>query len=146
MPQVRLSQAEDCVSLAGQLRSADLKELQAHGVTPEKALTVGYEASTPCYTIEHEGEPVAMFGVSPLTVGVPKQTGAVWLLGSDRIKDIRTRFLRESRQWLEEISKPYALLANVVHEENALHIRWLQFLGFTFVRKVSPFIEFARIS
>ena len=146
MPHVRLSLAADCESLAGQLRPADLKELQAHKVTPEVALRVGYEASTPCYTVEHEGEAIAMFGVSPLTVGVPEGAGAVWLLGSDRIKDIRTRFLRESRKWLEEISKPYDLLANAVHDENELHIRWLKFLGFTFVRKVSPFIEFARIS
>ena len=83
MPQVRLSQAEDCVSLAGQLRSADLKELEAHGVAPEAALHLGFAASTPCYTIEHEGEPIAMFGVSPLPAD---HTGAVWLLGSDGIK------------------------------------------------------------
>ena len=88
IPHVRLSLAADCESLAGQLRPADLKELQAHKVTPEVALRVGYEASTPCYTVEHEGEAIAMFGVSPLTVGVPEGAGAVWLLGSDRIKDI----------------------------------------------------------
>jgi hypothetical protein len=142
MPQVRLSQAEDCVSLAGQLRSADLKELEAHGVAPEAALHLGFAASTPCYTIEHEGEPVAMFGVSPLPAD---HTGAVWLLGSDGIKNIRTRFLRESKKWLKEISRDYVLLTNVVHKENEVHIKWLKFLGFTFVRKVSVFIEFARI-
>ena len=82
MPHVRISQAGDCESLAGQLRPADLKELQAHGVTPKVALRVGYEASTPCYTVEHEGEAIAMFGVSPLVVDVPEGVGAVWLVGS----------------------------------------------------------------
>ena len=55
------------------------------------------------------------------------------------------QFLRESRTWLERIGSQYELLTNVVHEDNHLHHKWLRFLGFTFIRREKPFIEFARI-
>ena len=63
----------------------------------------------------------------------------------DEIKDINRQFLRESRTWLERIGSQYELLTNVVHEDNHLHHKWLRFLGFTFIRREKPFIEFARI-
>jgi hypothetical protein len=141
---VRESKEGDLESLAPRLRAADMKELQAHRVDAESALRYGFQHSLPCYTIEHLEQVIGMFGVAPHPA-VPS-AGMVWLLGSDEIgmKGVRTRFLRESRLWLEEIGKDFDLLCNQVHEENELHIRWLKFLGFTFINHKSPFIEFVR--
>jgi hypothetical protein len=146
MAHVRETQDGDLVSLAPSLRAEDLKELEAHKVDAETALRMGMKLSRPCYTIEHNGKPIGMFGSSPHPM-VPT-VGIVWLLGSDEIasKDVRTRFLRESKEWLDEISTGYDLLCNMVHEENALHIKWLRFLGFNFIRAESPFIEFVRLN
>ena len=84
-----------------------------------------------------------MFGVSP---HFEEGIGFIWLLGTDEIKDISWQFLRESREWLEKISSPYKMVCNMVHEENTVHIKWLKFLGFTFLKRTKPFIEFARIT
>ena len=144
MAHVRESLRNDISILAPHLRAADMKELEAHATDASTALTLGFMASKPCYTIEHEDKPIGMFGVSPHPED--QSIGHVWLLGSDDITNIRTRFLRESKHWLADISQEYRLLCNVVHEENELHIRWLEFLGFTFLRHQSPFIEFGRIT
>ena len=132
----------DPPDLATRLRDADQVELDAHNVTAELALGMGFKFSAPCLTIEHDGKPIGMFGVTPVE-GV-KEVGQVWLLGSEEINDIRYQFLRESRKWLTDISKDYELLCNVVHEDNVLHHRWLRFLGFRFLNHHSPFFEFAR--
>ena len=142
MAHVRESVKTDQTDLAPRLREADQVELDAHNVTAELALGMGFTFSKPCLTIEHEGKPIGMFGVTPVD-GVD-EVGQVWLLGSDEINDIRVQFLRESKRWLTEISKDYEMLCNVVHEGNTLHHRWLKFLGFSFLNHHRPFIEFAR--
>jgi hypothetical protein len=143
MALVRHAHEGDVEDLDGRLRAADLKELAAHGVPGRGALFCGLADSSPCYAIEHEGRCIALFGATahPGDPGI----GHVWLLGSDEVQEISFQFLRESKRWLAEISKPYSLVCNVVHEENRLHIRWLKFLGFRFLRREKPFIEFARI-
>lgn len=143
MALVRLAQESDIEDLEGRMRAADLVELKAHGVQARSALRAGLVMSRPCFSIEHKGRCIGMFGVTPEPVD--PQTGLVWLLGSDEIQDISRQFLRESRQWLERIGSQYELLTNVVHEDNHLHHKWLRFLGFTFIRREKPFIEFARI-
>ena len=143
MAHVRESVKADQAYLASRRREADQVELDAHNVTAELALGMGFMFSQPCLTIEHEGKPIGMFGVTPVD-GVD-EVGQVWLLGSDEINNIRVQFLKESKRWLEEISKDYEMLCNVVHEGNTLHHRWLKFLGFRFLSaNRHPFFEFAR--
>lgn len=144
MALVRLAVDSDLHDLEGRLRHADMVELEAHGVDATEVLKVGIMDSKPCYAIEHQGRCIALFGVTRV-FGAPR-FGNVWLLGTDEITEIRTQFLRQSRGWLERISEGYDLLSNVVHEDNELHHKWLRFLGFQFVRREPPFIEFARIS
>ncbi len=143
MPRVRLSVEADVHDLEGRLRHADLIELEAHDISASSALKVGLALSDPCYTIEHRGRCIAMFGTTP-SFDEP-HLGTVWLLGSDEISEITTPFLRQSHKWLDAIAKGYEALTNVVHEDNELHHRWLRFLGFKFIRRRSPWIEFARI-
>ena len=143
MAEVRIARVTDVEDLEGRLRAADLVELKAHGVRGREALSAGLSSSKPCYSIEHEGRCIGLFGATH-TEDQPS-VGHVWLLGADEIGDISTQFLRESREWLGQISKPYKLVCNVVHEDNELHMRWLKFLGFKFLRREAPFIEFARI-
>lgn len=143
---VRESRDGDLEDLVPRLRAADLLELRAHKVDAETALRQGFELSKPCYTIEHLDQAIGMFGVAPHST-VPT-VGLVWLLGSDEIgsKAVRVRFLRESRRWRDEVSEGFDLLCNMVHEDNELHIKWLEFMGFTFINRPSPFIEFVRIN
>ena len=124
------------------LRPADMRELDALRVEPFTALIRGLSTSDRCMTVVVDGYAAAMFGVAPAKVGLG--IGHPWLLGTSRLDTIRIPFIRRAPGILLEISKGYRLLANCVHEDNELHIRWLRSLDFTFLGRRGPFIEFLR--
>jgi len=130
--------------MSQRLRPADLVELEAHGETNTLvALLRAVRRSEKSYTVWIGERPAAIFGVgrAPQDASV----GVIWLLGTPEIETIKIQFLRESRKWLEEMSQEYDLLTNVVHEDNQLHIRWLKWLGMSFIRHQPPFVEFVKI-
>jgi hypothetical protein len=138
--------------MASIMREADKLEVDAAGQpSPQAALIRGFLESRPCLTVEHAGTPAAIFGVVPVQ-GVGPKVGIVWLLGTDAILKFRSTFLRDSRAWLEDVSKDYDMLMNCIDARNELHIRWVKWLGFTFVAQHDkfgpyglPFLEFVRI-
>lgn len=149
---VRPSTPEDVTYLLPNLRKEDLQEIEASGWrTAELALSDGLKDSTPCLSIVTPAdEAIAMFGVVPS--GQP-ELGYVWLLGSDEIKNHKTQFLRESRKWLDFFHQQFPVLANCVDARNTVHIAWLRWCGFSFLRRVNadgpgnlPFYEFARLN
>ena len=150
---VRLSEPEDCAYIAERMRQEDVDEVRASsGDCPMTAMTKGFAASYPPLTVvKNHTIPVAMFGSVPdYTGGVSKCV--IWLLGTDEIWDIRFQFLRESAMWVDAISRDYEFAYNLIDKRNKLHIRWLKWLGFKFVREIPnhgheglPFLEFARI-
>lgn len=129
--------------LAEGLRSADLLEIGACGHSPRHSLEKGLRSSLPCLAVVNQGKCCGMFGVVPDSRY--EGSGAIWFLGTDRILEMKTQFLRESKEWLTEITKNYRAVSNFIHEDNALHIKWLKWLGFAFFRKVGHFIEFGRL-
>lgn len=139
---VRPAVPKDVYALQGRLREADRMELAANHTDPSSALVQGLFRSKPhAWTVEKDGLVVGMFGVAP---GLHEKFGGVWLLGSEELTQ-GSEFLRRSRAWLNRLSAGYDLLYNVVHEKNDVHIRWLKWLGFRFLRHVPPHHEFARI-
>ena len=139
-PFVRPAVYRDAQSIARNLRDEDLLDL--HGESPLIALTGGFELSKNPLTVVHRWKPIAMFGVVPWQDG--SGVGNVWLLGTPDIENIKTPFLRQSRGWLDHISKGFTGLRNQVHENNVLHIRWLRWLEFSFIRRHNGFMEFAK--
>ena len=141
----RLSIHEDCQYLADKLRYEDKREiLDATGFTPISGLTFSYVSSEVCFTIVDKNNiPVGMFGVS--------KDGAIFLLASNEIKRIRYSFLRESRKVVDFLNTKYPMLWNFVDCRNELHLRWLKWCGFTFLRKLNygvnqkPFYEFIKL-
>ena len=141
----RISKYEDIDLLANKLRFADKREvLDGSGQTPNQALTTGYVQSELCFTItDKEEKPVGMFGVS--------KEGSIWLLATDDIMKIKVSFLRESRKVISFLCSKYRILWNYVDCRNELHIRWLKWCGFKFLRKINygvnqkPFYEFIKI-
>jgi len=71
-------------------------------------------------------------------------------MASPEIKKCWVRLLRETSQWIDKMAEGYAVLGNMVHEENAVHIRWLTWAGFVLLRRVEfnghGFYEFARMT
>ena len=79
-------------------------------------------------------------------------TAAPWLLTTPAIQKVWIPFLRGSRKWVEETNNKYPLLFNAVDADYKVAIKWLRFVGFTFIKKHErwgvgnkPFLEFVRI-
>lgn len=145
----RFSQPGDPEVLAPLLREADEKEARAAGYASGlHALQAGHRLSKLCLTVEEEdGTPCMMMGVvktrDPLH-------GLIWLMGSDFIARKPTIFLRQSKPILELLHRVAPVLGNHVHAENKVHIRWLKWLGFTFLNTTkgasgADFHEFVRV-
>lgn len=131
---VRRSIPRDIPVVAANMRQADRDEVAVgDNGTPEKALLSGLLMSKPCMTIcGPEDEPVGMYGAVPHG----DRVGAVWLLGTDDLvqrKDIRLRFLREVKAHVASLFDHYDLLFNTVDARNEVHVKWIRWVGFTFI-------------
>ena len=128
---IRKTIFEDIDFLAPRLRYEDKRELlESTGLNPYQALTNGYNSSDICLTIvDTKDIPVGIFGVTG--------EGAIWLLATPEIKRIRFSFLRESRKVVNLLNHKYKLLWNFVDCRNELHLRWLKWCGFKFLRKIN---------
>ncbi len=152
MPYLRSATIEDAIALSKNLRAEDEAEVKAMtGETSLDALTHGVLASDlPVSIVDEDGQILGMFGA--VTAFTQPRIGTVWMLASPDILKYRRRFAKESKQWIEALQEHYDILCNVVDERNTVHIRWLQWCGFTFIQRHPefgvenrPFIEFVRI-
>lgn len=149
---VRRSIVPDVFPIAKDMRDADRDEVAAAvGMPPDQALLQGYVSSTECYTIYeiNGGTPVGMFGFTEID---PKLSACVWMLGSNRLLNNQWTLLRRSKEWVNRIQSRYPLLFNVIDRRNSLHIRWVEWLGFKFIRVIPQygkqkleFVEFVRV-
>ena len=150
---VRAYEPGDETYLSACLRKADRMELEALSErTPAEILREGGMTSCPSCTIVGDSSLTAgMFGVLDEGNGV----GRIWLMGTDELvtKPMRSQFIRECPRYLAGMERMYKLLHNEIDERNTLHIRWLQWLGFTFIRRIEshgcegrPFLEFCKVS
>jgi len=146
----RLTTLKDIKYLAPRLRYEDKREiLSAVGLTPYQALLTGYIENVIVFTIVNtKNEPVGIFGISDAGNNV----GAIWLLATDKLKDIQYSFLRENKKVIDFLNTKYKILWNFVDCRNSLHIKWLKWCGFKFINKQQygvlnkPFYEFIRIN
>ena len=113
------------------------------------ALLIGYFECAVVFTIVNpKNKPVAIFGIND----VGNNVGAIWLLATDKLKDIQYSFLRENKKVIDFLNTKYKILWNFVDCRNSLHIKWLKWCGFKFIRKTNygvlqkPFYEIIRIN
>lgn len=147
------SVASDIDYISTRLRDPDLREIKALGdFTPREALEMSYFGSRPkCYTAIGKGIPVAMFGVVPFEEN--DRWGSIWLLGTDGVTDdIPITFLKWTKRFLPILLEPYDMVCNLVDKRNEVHVKWLRWLGFSFIRELRhgpenrTFYEFARLN
>lgn len=150
---VRPAHIVDAAELALKLRQADLQEIKsAVGEDPLVLLEQSIAWSDPCFSIIGEGSnPIAIFGVVPDSCAA--DVGRIWFLGSDELIHHSITFLRYSREWIDRLHERYPTLWNYVDARNEVHIRWLKWCGFAFLRRIEeygveqrPFYEFERVA
>jgi hypothetical protein len=147
---VRWSKSFDVSVVAEDMRQADINEIFASsGWGPREALNTALDYSTECFTVVAQSTdlPLAMFGYRKDDIG-----SIVWMLGTNQLYRYRMDFLRKSRKWCDYLQGTSPLLYNLIDQRNTAHIRWLEWLGFKFVRTIPehghlnlPFIEFVRV-
>ena len=135
------------------LRPADRAEIAAStgALNPALVVSEAVRLSVPSITLlAPTGEPVGLAGVVPADAG--NSLGIIWMVGTVGIETYRRPFLRHSRVLSEWLNSKYDVLANVVDARNTVHIRWLEWCGFTFINRHEqygveqrPFLEFVRI-
>ena len=138
--------------IAKSIREADLLEILAAGSnSPYDSLWDGHRMSNPGYTFIVDNKPVCMFGVVPFEDN--PRWGTIWMLGTDDITDKYSfQFLRWSKRFLPTLMEPYEMVCNIVDARNTVHIRWIKWMGFKFIRQVvfGPenrlFWEFAEVN
>lgn len=148
---VRSATEEDIPYLAKNLRKADKKELYAlSGRTPQESLEEAFKHERlGIWVGVYEGNPEIIFGVTKS--GCPN-VGFPWMVCTDKLKESPKEFLQKCKLWVQGFSRNFPTLMNFVHAENELHIRWLKWCGFQFVKlheaygyKKEPFWEFRMV-
>lgn len=150
IPYYRPATLDDVYDLAPKLREADVQEVKdAAGVDPLTALLVSFNHAAEANSIiAPDGEVIGMFGVNPTPDPL---LATAWMLCSDRLPEVRKEFIPQSLEWVERVNKEYPILFNYVAKDNRAAVRWLRYLGFTFIQHIEhfgvgqkPFYEFVR--
>jgi hypothetical protein len=150
-PYYRPACIEDAHILAPKMRKQDVEEVKASsGLDPLEALLLSMEFSDEVYAIvSGDEEVIGLFGVTPTEDSL---VGCPWLLASKRLPEVSKEFIPQSLVWVKEINTKYPILRNYVDARNRIAIRWLGYLGFTFINLIEdygvgriPFYEFVRI-
>lgn len=149
-PYVRDATLDDAIYLSTRLRAADLAEIEASSnKSPEETLVYGFNKSAHCRVGIYNNNPFIIFGACRVIEGV----GCVWALGSDDLLKAKGEFLRQSRHWINVLHEDYPILFNYIDARNAVHIRWIRWLGFNLINLHPehgvagiPFYEFVRIT
>ncbi len=155
MGYVRGAVLEDVYDLAPNLREADKREVKSSsGFEPEYALFKAFQMSNHCYSIicncKEDERTAGIFGV----VRLNDMQGAVWMLASNLLVESKShikQFVRETKKYCDHLNQIYPVLFNMVDKRNEVHLRWLRWSGFTFLKEhiwgaeKLPFIEFVRI-
>lgn len=133
--------------LAHRMRAADVREVEAVGSTPKRALVRGLKGSTLVWTAWLDGRPVAMFGVAPLNVMTGR--GSIWMLGTDEVPKGARELLRQGPAFLAGMHAEFPRLENAVAADNLAAIRLLRALGFAIEDEIVhiggvPFRRFSR--
>lgn len=137
----------DVAQIASRMRQYDQIEARAHGLSPTDALRLGAASSLECYTALVDGEPEAMFGVSPASLldGI----GQPWLLASDRAYDCGRAWVRIAPLFIARFARRFPRMENHVHAENHRAKRVIRALGFDIAPEAvqiggEPMLKFSR--
>lgn len=121
---------DDVEAMAPHLRAIDKRELWVGaGMLPYEGLLFSYENSETFTVIApDEDVPILMFGIGRARLLDGHR--CVWLLGTDKMQEIKKRFVKDSSDILHLLASGDTVYNHVI-EGNELSLRWLKWLGFS---------------
>lgn len=126
----------DIETIAAGLRTADIDEIHASAGHRDAlaVLRTGADMSAMLWTIEVDGEPAGLFGVTPAgDFGVP------WMLGTPALERAPKQLTKLGRRYVHLMSEKYATLLNYVDARSLKSVYWLARLGFTVSADTEPY-------
>lgn len=129
---VRKATLEDIRDLAPRLRELDIQEIYAGtGLAPLECLELSLSLpSVGVWVGVYKDKPEIIFGLSK----VNDDEGCPWMVCTDELKNSPTEFIKKCRSWVQGFSRQFPLIRNYVYAKNELHIRWLKWCGFDFIK------------
>lgn len=130
--------------LAATMRECDVIEVGALGRSPRQALDHALSSSMWALTALEDGKPVAMLGVTPISMMESK--GIPWMLGSDRIYDNARALVELGAPVVDAMRETFRTLENVVSVRNRRAQRFLRHWGWRISEDVAVIggVEFVR--
>ena len=120
---------EQAIDLGPRLRQADVQEVKAAcGMDAADALFEAVKNAKRSDAWCKDGKVIAISGVTDS--GVDNATGVVWMLTSDEMEQSPKNFMIDTRGYVQDLLKTYAILFNFVDNRNIKAQRWLKWLGF----------------
>ena len=136
---LRRGSLADVASIAGRLRPNDRLDIRLlSDAAPADAIAACVRATLDVFTVEADGEPVAIGGVQRSRLR--PAASVMWLIGSTGLDmAFRRGGLRLSRAWFDRLRAGHGDVYNLVPESNVADLRWLAWLGFAPVRRWPDF-------
>lgn len=133
---VRPATLADAAFLSTRLRDADVAEIKALTTeAPVVSLSQGVKAGRCWVGVDGEGA-AGIFGVAPSPM---RGVGHPWMMATDRLENHQRQFLRECGRRIADMHRDFPTLTNVVDARNYVHIKWLAWCGFEFIRLLPRF-------
>lgn len=113
----------------------DHESLIATGVSAARNCVIALmrdDAET--FTVMAAGQPVAMFGIVPISeFGWGPEWAVAWFLATPSIYHVKEAFLQQCPLWIDHLQRHYPKVVNWVYPGNKAGVKWAKFLGFEFL-------------
>lgn len=142
----QLATPEEVQDVASRCRKEDWIEcVTLRGLPPDQWLGDNYKPGTTYVIFNAQGENVALGGCDD----AGQRQGLIWLIATPSIMNHQIEFLKHCKTWIDEVSRPFRLVGNMVDARNTVHVRWLQWCGFHFIKdhdvRGHRYIEFVKV-
>ena len=127
--EVRKAGWPDVLAIEPYIVTDQWQRLTALGVPVEVTLGRMLAAAEDTIYATADGHPLCL-GAVQASGGFLCQAGAIWMVVTDELRRHPKRFMRESKNWIEELKTRYVSLHDFCQVGDARNIRWMKWLGF----------------
>lgn len=126
--------------LPASLSASDRREIAALTAAPfDVIIAESVARSAVCYAILVEDDLLGIVGVAPDPETAGSDSGQIWQLSTTKLRAHRIAYLRACAGGLALFHSIYPHLWNVIDARNRTTIRWLDWCGFVFTRRLPGF-------
>lgn len=123
---VRPTRVHDLCELKDALSEDAVAQLAAHGLLPERGLLLSVAVSQQAYTVERNGDPIAIFGFAESAY---RESRNLWMMVTDQVFECPTAFVRTLRACLVQALEQCPELFGLIDEPYERTVELVRVLG-----------------